>query len=237
MHGHTQSLFIYPNFEVTWVPVFLFSASTFSISEYEGSHFRSLITTGGHGQAGSRGGSKGTRVPSGPREPVPHNQSAKPRRALSLSVCGPSNLCPFVCLEHYQSQVLSGFLAATQHILFLIICHQVNRRQEESPSPAHSSSTSANPQIPEKGSGPWKCGAALGRRTCQAQRWGSLSPPSQAPLGCEPGSFLPAQPGPGRELLSLECLCLPQFTHPKPPGGLQTRALGWGSGDSWGVAG
>ena len=76
-----------------------------------------------------QGGSKGTGVPSGVQESWSPTVNLQSPVVLFLSVCRPSNLCPFVCLGHYRSQSWSSFLAAAQHILFLIICCQVNRRQ------------------------------------------------------------------------------------------------------------
>lgn len=187
--GHTQSLFIYPNFEVTWVPVFLFSASTFSTSEYEGSHFRSLITTGGHGQAGSRADLKEPGCPAESKRAGPPQSICKaPSCSFSLSVA-PLTFAPLSAWNIISLKSWSSFLAATQHILFLIICHQVNRRQgRKSISRTQffhiSKSSNSRKGVRASVGG----GAAWGRRTCQAQRWGSLEPTSfpGTPLGCEP---------------------------------------------------
>lgn len=45
-------------------------------------------------------------MPSGVQESRSPTINLQSPVVLFLSVCGPSNLCPFVCLEHYQSQVL-----------------------------------------------------------------------------------------------------------------------------------
>lgn len=151
--------------------------------------FQGLNNHGRSRPSRGQGGSKGTGAPSGVQANQSPSANLQSPAVFFLSACGPSNLCPFVCLGHYQSQSWSSFLAATQHILFLIICGQVNRCQgRKSTSRSQFSHISKSSNSGKGVRASVGGGAAWGGRSCQAQRWGSPEPTSfpGTPLGCEP---------------------------------------------------
>ena len=200
--------------------------------------FQGLNDHGRSRPSRGQGGSKGTGAPSGVQASRSPSANLQSPAVFFLSACSPSNLCPFVCLGHYQSQSWSSFLAATQHILFLIICGQVNRCQGRKSTSCSQFSHISKSSNSGKGSGPaWAAGQLGGEGPARPRDGGPRSPPpSQAPLWV--GSLRVLPPRSTRPWVGISesgvSLSASVYT-PITTGGLQTGALGWESGDSWGT--